>query len=157
MKEGKLSPDRITRLKALGFAFDHSAAQWEAMFNTLVAYKAEHGDSHVPRGFSQNPALASWVMSQRAQQKKGKLSPDRITRLESLGFAFAFDPIETRWEAMFQALVAYKAEHGDSHVPQSYTNLGGWCNNQRQAMKKGKLSPDRIARLEAIGFKWSLQ
>jgi hypothetical protein len=32
-----------------------------------------------------------------------------------------------------------------------------WVSRQRQAHNKGKLTPERIERLEAIGFGWSFR
>jgi hypothetical protein len=34
------------------------------------------------------------------------------------------------------------------------TSLGTWVNNQRAFKKRSKLSPERIDRLEAVGFVW---
>ena len=39
--------------------------QWVNNFHTLKQYKHENGDCLVPRGFDENPALASWVAEQR--------------------------------------------------------------------------------------------
>ena len=36
-------------------------SKWNSYFETLKAYKEENGDCCVPRGFSENPKLASWV------------------------------------------------------------------------------------------------
>ena len=35
--------------------------------------------------------------------------------------------------------------------------LGFWVVNQRQSYKSGKLSEDQIARLNSIGFVWSIE
>jgi len=36
-------------------------AKWNSYFDALKEYKAEYGDTSVPRGHSENPRLASWV------------------------------------------------------------------------------------------------
>jgi hypothetical protein len=51
---------------------------------------------------------------------------------------------------------------GNPNAPRHYKEgdgyrLGLWQNHQREYYKKGKLSPDRIKRLEDIGFKWGKQ
>ena len=66
---------------------------------------------------------------------------------------------DIKWQATFERLVAYKEEHGDCNVPQSYNDggkphLGNWVNKQREFYKKGSLSQDRIDQLESIGFVW---
>ncbi len=40
-------------------------AKWHAMFERLKEYKAQTGDCMVPRGYSLNTRLASWVAEQR--------------------------------------------------------------------------------------------
>ncbi|WP_155265787.1 helicase associated domain-containing protein, partial [Chlamydia suis] len=40
----------------------------------------------VPEGYPQNPQLAVWVKTQRKDCKDGKLSEDKIARLEEIGF-----------------------------------------------------------------------
>jgi hypothetical protein len=39
-------------------------------------------------------------------------------------------------------------------VPQR-TVLGTWVSNRRMDFKRGKLTPEQVARLDAIGFVWS--
>ncbi len=61
------------------------------------------------------------------------------------------------WEALFQALVAFKENQGHCGVPDEWSEnpqLGTWVSNQRRAFRKGKLSEERVARLEALGFEW---
>ncbi|MBM3773454.1 MAG: helicase, partial [Acidimicrobiia bacterium] len=57
----------------------------EERFAELVAYKTQHGDCHVPRGYPENPALGSWVMTQRTAKRAETLSEERIARLDALG------------------------------------------------------------------------
>jgi len=61
---------------------------------------------------------------------------------------------------MFAALVTFKAQHGHCNVPHLYSEnppLGVWVGTQRQDYKKDKLSAEHIKRLNALGFRWSLQ
>jgi hypothetical protein len=50
-------------------------------------YKNEHGDFNVP--ISYNKALSEWVENQKYIYRKGRLSQERIDRLEDVGFSFA--------------------------------------------------------------------
>ncbi|KAJ1452320.1 helicase-associated [Pelagophyceae sp. CCMP2097] len=62
------------------------------------------------------------------------------------------------WDARYLQLGAYREASGDCHVPFRYVTdgatLGWWVSAQRRAFKARKLSPERIARLEAAGFVW---
>merc|ERR1711862_161925 len=62
-----------------------------------------------------------------------------------------------RWEERFKELVAHKQKNNDCTNVSSARDykLGNWVARQRQCYKKGKLSKERIARLEGIGFSWS--
>ena len=154
-KKGKLSPERIARLDAQGFAWDPLSSSWNEMFGRLAAYKATYGNSDVPFSYHADPSLGLWCGNQRGRRRNGKLSPDRVARLDALGFEW--DPYDAAWEEMFGRLVAYRTTNGNCDVPAHYPadpQLASWCNTQRTRRKKGKLSPERIARLYALGFVW---
>ena len=154
-KANTLSPDRITRLEQLGFVWDQLAEAWEEMFAALTTYKQLHADCDVPAVWKDNPELGNWCSTQRSNYKDNKISSDRITRLEQLGFVW--DPFAAAWEEMYAALTAYKQTHGDSNVPQGWKDnpkLATWCNNQRTIYKSNKLSTERAERLEQLGFVW---
>jgi len=55
--------------------------------------------------------------------KTGELSPDRIKRLEQLGFVW--NPNTAVWEKMFAALTAYKVTYGDCNVPEGWKDICG--------------------------------
>jgi len=154
-RKGKLSEERVVRLEALGFEWDPVTADWEEMFQALVAFKENQGHCGVPDRWSENPQLGTWVSYQRQTFRKGKLSEERVARLEALGFEW--DSITADWEEMFQALVAFKKDKGHCRVPQEWSEnpkLGFWVYRQRYAFRGGKLSEERVARLEALGFWW---
>jgi hypothetical protein len=153
--EGTLSEDRILRLESIGFPWDPHAKDWEIKFAALILYREEHGDCRVPRGYKPNPALGHWTNTQRILYAEGKLSHDRISRLEGIGFPW--DPHAEDWEIKFAALILYREEHGDCRVPRGYKPnpaLGNWVGTQRGLYSKGALSRDRVSRLESIGFEW---
>ena len=58
---------------------------------------------------------------------------------------------------MLVALREYKLEYKDCNVPTDCSHspkLRSWVNTQRQAYKRGKLSPERIKLLDDLGFRW---
>jgi hypothetical protein len=150
--KGSLSEDRIRKLEDLGFEWDPIKEDWNLKYSELEAYKAKIGDCRVPAVYKPNIKLGNWVFTQRAAYSNGSLSTDRITKLESLGFEW--DPFESDWQLNFEALKVYKAENGDCRVRKNHQVLSNWVYKQRNDFKNGRISPDRVAKLEALGFEW---
>lgn len=152
-KRGKIKRDRKIRLETLGFIWDTKQAEWEEMYQELINYNSKHGHCRVPQDYKINPKLATWVRHQRAFYKKGELTVDRAKKLEIIGLVL--DPHATQWEEMYQELVEYKEEYENCDVPAKYLNnprLGTWVRNQKH--RRDELSPDRIKKLEKLGFEW---
>jgi hypothetical protein len=64
------------------------------------------------------------------------------------------------WEKRYRELIEFKEEHNHTNVPQIYpqnTELGTWVNTQRQIKRDDKLSEDRQALLDKIGFTWEFE
>ena len=157
-KKGDLSEDKIARLEEIGFVWDVLEEEWEENFLELKRFQEEHGHCRVPSVYPENPQLAVWVKVQRRAFKSGKLSEDKIARLEELGFVW--DVSEEAWEKNFLELQRFREEHGHCGVPSVYPEnpqLGYWVGVQRKCFKKGKLSEDKIARLEELGFVWDVR
>jgi hypothetical protein len=132
------------------------------MYAALVAYREEFGHCNVPRRWPANPKLSTWVRTRRRTRTANKLSEDRsedrIRRLDELGFVW--DPLDTAWEEMFSALVAYRDLFGHCNVPVVWPEnpkLGRWVNNQRYARRINGLAKERFRRLDEIGFVWDLR
>ena len=155
-KQGTLAPERIANLEKLAFLWDLLEAFWDEMYDRLVSYKAAEGDCDVPTAYPANPGLGFWCNNQRSLARKGRLTAERIARLNALGFSW--EPNDALWKEMYQRLVAYRAGHGgDCNVPQDYPadrRLGGWCDRQRNFWRKGQLTPERVSSLDALGFVW---
>jgi superfamily II DNA or RNA helicase len=154
----KLSPDRIMRLESLGFEWDPFASDWELNFAKLQEFKAANGHCRIFKSFKDDPSLGLWVGTQRRFYSNGRLSQDRIARLEAIGFEW--DPYASDWELNFSKLEVFKKTTGHCRVPWQYkadVQLGRWVQVQRRGFSKRKLSQDRIARLEAIGFEWKIK
>ncbi len=57
-------------------------------------------------------------------------------------------------------LAEFKREFGHCNVSrynERNAQLSRWCDNQRQLFKNGKLSQDRIDKLNELGFTWVLK
>ncbi len=149
----KLSEARINLLNAIGFDWDPLNTIWKAAYEALKQFKEIHNHCNFPQSYT-NKYLRSWVLKQRQFYSKQKLSEARINLLNAIGFDW--DPLNTIWEAAYEALKEFKEIHNHCNVPQSYTNksLGTWVGTQRGLYNKQKLSEAKIKLLNAIGFDW---
>merc|ERR1712087_293637 len=143
---------------------------WERRYNELIEFRRRNNHCEVPQNYPKNTSLGTWVNKQRMEHKnrvEGKnssLNDYRLERLESIGFRWAKRKGQASWDEKFNELVAYKAKFGNCLVPTKYkenTALGRWVSTQRSEYKKyreGKkrtsMNPDKIRRLESIGFAW---
>ena len=151
--KGKLTSNQLKQLKSIGFSWDPRSDQWEDGFEKLLKFYKLEGHPNVSFGFVLDGFnLGTWVSHQR--KTKNKLTPERIKRLESL--KFSWDPRSEQWEIGFSELARFKKRFGHCNVRQSHEEgrfkLGKWVNVQRT--RSSDLTPIRIKRLEAIGFKW---
>jgi len=135
--------------------------QWDFWYGLTLRYKDEFGNPDAPirHKTPEGYRLGGWQNAQRGNYKKGNLSPERIKRLEQIGFTW--ERLEEQFEKGFQETLLYKERTGNPNAPMNYKThesyqLGKWQGTQRNNYKKGKLSPDRIERLEEIGFKWDI-
>lgn len=153
-RKNKLTKDRFDRLESIDFCWDLRTDQWEEAFLLLQEFHKDNGHCRVPLNFIfKDFKLGVWTNSQR--QKADQLSPDKIKRLDSLGFSW--DPFLEQWNEAFMELQKFKKKEGHCRVPINFTrngvNLGTWSMTQRQ--NKMKLSPERIKRLNSLGFSWN--
>ena len=165
----QITQGRIERLNSIGFEWDPVADLWEQRFGELQAYQADKGDCNVPRRWSVNSQLGTWVDTQRTEKRKfdkgderAMITPERIERLDGIGFEW--EPVADVWGQRFRELQAYQADKGHCNVPQQWPEnkqLGMWVNKQRAEKRKldqGKrssITQPRIERLNGIGFEWN--
>ncbi len=151
---GTLSPERVQQLESLGFIWDAKAILWEEMFAALAEFRHRYGNCLVPESYPDNNQLAWWVVAQRKAYKTGQLEPERVERLNALGFFW--DPLEVQWYEMYLALVHYREQFGRCVITRGTGDprLTAWVATQRQARLHGHLSQVRIDRLDALGFLW---
>eukprot|EP00534_Pseudo-nitzschia_fraudulenta_P012814 CAMPEP_0201219670 /NCGR_PEP_ID=MMETSP0851-20130426/191195_1 /ASSEMBLY_ACC=CAM_ASM_000631 /TAXON_ID=183588 /ORGANISM="Pseudo-nitzschia fraudulenta, Strain WWA7" /LENGTH=434 /DNA_ID=CAMNT_0047509361 /DNA_START=30 /DNA_END=1334 /DNA_ORIENTATION=+ len=169
--ESTLTEEQIRVLESVRFAFTTRGEEhWQKNYEKLKEYKADHGHVLVPRQ-CEIPGLGDWVTSQRQQYQeytKGKPTPltkQRKELLDEIGFQFRIRN-RPEWSSKYEELLTYKEKNGDTRVPQHYKAnkaLGKWVAKQREQYKlhkKGKhsfLTPDRLEKLNSIGFVWSVR
>jgi len=148
-----LTTKQIKCLNDLKFIWDPHNAKWEEGFNYLVKFQKREGHCKMPKGYKENNFnLGNWVSSQR--RKKDTLSPIQIERLDALDFSW--DPMTEQWEESFAYLKQFTAREGNCIVPKGHKedgfNLINWIGTQRK--NKHTLSPNKVKRLDEIGFVW---
>lgn len=136
--------------------------KWDFWYGLTIKYKKEFGDANAPVIYTtfNGYTLGIWQSRQRAHYKNGKLDPERIKRLEEIGFLW--ERYDDLFEKGFQETLKYKEQTGNANAPYSYAtpdgyNLGTWQLTQRQTYRNGTLDTERIKRLEEIGVKLELK
>ncbi|MBF0270979.1 MAG: helicase associated domain-containing protein [Magnetococcales bacterium] len=150
-----LKPDQIQRLESLGFIWDSKAIFWEEMFAALTEYRERHGDCLVSESQTEHSQLAWWVAAQRKARLAAQLEPERIQRLDAVGFVW--DAQEVIWMESLSALAQFKHRFGHCLVPADWPEnprLATWVSAQRNARQKGHLGERRVALLTDLGMIW---
>jgi len=160
-RQEKLGVDHVSVLEALpGWTWNPNDAKWEEAFQVLERFVAREGSAKEVPGTHREDgrALGAWVNAQRSSWKRDKLRADRVSRLEAVP-GWTWNLLDARWDEAFASLERFVARRGHADVPQGHVEndfaLGGWVSTQRMRWKRGRLSIDRISRLEALpGWRW---
>lgn len=153
-REGRLPQERANRLSTLGVEWQSRDDAWDVMFESLSAFKQEHGHCEVPQ---HSGYLGRWVHKQRVMNRSGVLTPKRQERLSELGFVWHQQ--SASWNRSYQALEdfyeIYPEQRGEiPHAP-GYRRTAQWLRNQCGLARRGLLRPEREAQLRQAGVKLS--
>jgi effector-binding domain-containing protein len=160
-KEGKLPEDKIKKLEKINGWFwtieGHEIKSFDEMYNELVEWTKKNGK--LPTSMSKDAMerkIGEWANTKRQCKKEGKLSEDIIKKLEQVNgwfwnandlFNIACSELND-WINKNDRLPLNKSEN------EMEKKLANWINYRRIEKKKGKLSDERIKKLEEIN-KWS--
>ena len=145
----RLTDERRMRLEKAGFVWSAKEGekgseagqiirnsyddQWDCMFEKLKEYKEKYGDCLVPKRYQESPKLGTWVDTQRVQFKK------------------------------LQKKLASQGNNSEGET-QDYCDQGqdsGGESPGKTGMSSrplvGRLTGERVKRLQALGFVWSLR
>jgi superfamily II DNA or RNA helicase len=156
--QDKIDPDHKAQLDALDFSSTRDAIDyhWNQMYERLKQYHATNGSADVPNRWPEDIKLASWVSQQRQRRKNNQLSQDEFSLLDELKFTWQFRE-RGSWDDRLAELIQFKAKNGHFEVPLNCTEvpkLGRFVRNMRAKRNNVTLLPDRIAKLDGIGFNW---
>lgn len=129
---------------------DPIQSRWEQQYLELIRYKEENGHCDVPR---KHP-LGPWVSNQRQRKRIGKLSKDRVERLNKINFSW-ISRIRDTFDDYIEQLREYQEFYRHMNVPQKYKKLGRWVNDQRTKKTRGILPKEQEEKLNEIGFIWN--
>jgi hypothetical protein len=154
-RSGRIPSDRVERLEALpGWMWNSIEDRWNDAYTLLKGFIAREGHANVSQNQIANGInLGRWVSKQRASNKGGKLSSERVKLLEDLP-GWAWDALSSQWEDGFTRLKVFSEREGHTEVPKNHIedglNLGSWVSTQKLRKRDRKISAERIARLESL-------
>ena len=168
-----LTDERIAMLDKLGMIWDKLDYQWEKNYHACVEYYKEHRSLDIPAHYATKDGLriGAWIRRMRKARDgrlKGAqpLTQDQIRRLDAIGMDWQ-DSFTQRWEYGYAKAKEYYAQHSNIDVPATYVTedgfpLGKWLKGHVQINDKtGRLSikvtAERKAKLDALGFKWDAE
>ncbi|MGW6033340.1 helicase associated domain-containing protein [Gordonia terrae] len=164
-RRGHLSAERIRRLETEfpGWVWNVRDAMFDVGLTHLRRFAAVHGTSNAGEGdVVDGFEIGTWVASRRADYRKGRLSAARIRRIETEFPDWQWLPQDEAFAAAFETglshLRRYVAAHGTSQVRQRDLidgfPIGTWVATRRADYRKGRLSAERIRRIETEFPDW---
>ena len=129
----------------------------------LKRFKETHGHANV--SIREDKSLYHFCASVRNARKTGKgtkLTDERMAAFDAMGFNWTSQEYVTRsFDERIEYLKEYKQTHGHVNVTRNedsslYQFCAGVRHSLKQFQKDGtmKLTEERMARLDALGFKW---
>lgn len=161
-RSGKLPQDRVLELEDLpGWTWVALDEQWDFGLSEIVAFANSKKHARVPQSYVTDSGLklGFWVSNRRQEYRDGKLSQERVDELEAI-HGWAWDALTAKRENRIAELHKFMEVEGHARVPVNHVTdsgfkLGTWVSNRRKDYRSGKLSPERIAELEALpGWVW---
>ena len=156
-KAGRMSEDRLERLKGIGFSIVSRNKSWDDNYDLAAAYFKEHGNLEVPATFKAENGvwLGRWLAGQRLDKKRGKLTDMQIKRLDAIGMRWE-DARFGRWDAHLEAVRVYpRNPKGVPIVPADAvseygTGLKLWVEQQDRKYRQGKLSAKQAVQWKGL-------
>jgi len=167
-KNKTLLAERETQLNEINFIWSFKAIKtnsWNEKYQQLKAFKQNYGHCFVPVKYKENPSLGNWVASQRKLEAMGQLAEDKKQWLTQLGFVWNHNTqkqlqnnYNAQWNLNFERLKIYQQVYGSCQVSLKINPvLQRWTRWQRKLFYEGKLSAERLAKLNEIRFPWNIQ
>lgn len=158
-RKSRLSRERVELLNMIGFSWAIDDP-WMKHYHTLCEYRNLHSHccpsgSKVQGKFKD---LQWWCSAQRKSRKRHKLSQDKITLLDQIGFLWE---MPDKWMDNYKYLKEYINSHSgqwpasDVQFPKG-NKLGSWYQQQRCDARHHRIKADHLELLHDIGFTCTL-
>ena len=132
---------------------------WEENYQKVLEFAEVYGRLPLPwrgEGSAEYRRLNGWLYRQYKRATISNTQLLKLKELEQYGFSQQNDMTgkqETAWSQKLEQLKEFKRQYGHLRVPKyRFASLHNWVRSQRRAAKRGKLSPERKARLLDMGF-----
>lgn len=170
--KGTLDPYQKKLLQEIGIKIYDN--YFEYMYERAKRFYDEHGHLNVRMNNSNATSLTfdeaellRWKEDCKKAKRDGKLDEKTSKRLENIGVFLTSR--EADWNNMYTIAKLYSNHHLSLNIPGGFKTfdgveydengfeLGKWLNNQVANLKQGKLSEDRIKKLNDIGMIWAIR
>ena len=132
---------------------DTFANSWDFNFELLKEYAEKYHAFPDGNTSYEGVLIGKWANQQRALNNQGKLSKERVKKLNSI--CFPWNVNEASWQMYFEELKSITESLG--HFPKKTefgadkTNLYAWVTTQKNKYRNGTLEEDKAQKLIAIG------
>ena len=157
-RAGTLDEERRTRLEEIGMRWELPDS-WERRYELAKMYSEENGNLNVPHDYiAEGVWLGKWLDEQRMirdGKRKGKmLTQEQIDKLDAIGMIWT-NRVDAAWDETLEEAKAILAESGD--IPADVLSTRGyqlrrWLIENKRKAAKGKLSPERAKRINALNL-----
>jgi hypothetical protein len=153
-QKGHLQRWQVFLLNKFDYVFE-PPNRWESNYNALKNGWEKHPESW-PYVYFYTPNLKrieKWCKDQRFYYDSGKLSPEKITKLNSINFIWGH-PDDVVWFNHYDNLVKWTKKHhrlperSSSDMEECFYKR--WLAKERSKINKGNLSPDRTTKIELL-------
>lgn len=161
-KSGRtMKEERRQKLRELGIEsyLDKYEYAFQKSIEAMKEFYAVHGHYRVPRDYvtESGISLGSWRRVQQHRYKYGNLNEQYLQMIKDAGI---IEMLESPFDTAYRHALEFYKIYGNLEMQTGYTcpdgfNLGKWCASIRDNRKKGKVSEDKIAKLDELGFDWS--
>ena len=110
---------------------------WLSSYNRLLEYYGTNGHSSVLRS-DPDKKLSGWVKRQRNNRREGKLSQEKIDKLDTLNFVW--HRLDFAWDSKYNMLIEYQKAHHTCDISTGINRpLAEWTQRQRREYRNRQI------------------